>query len=70
MSLEKVLTAMVDSGKVPHAILLHENDGGGAFPLALHFLEHLYGQAGGILLRPLPCQFRSLFWANSALWPL
>ncbi len=47
MSLEKVLTAMVDSGKVPHAILLHENDGGGAFPLALHFLEHLYGQAGG-----------------------
>ncbi len=38
---------MVDSGKVPHAILLHENDGGGAFPVAMGFLEKLYGAAGG-----------------------
>ena len=34
---------MVGSGHVPHAMLLHEDDGGGAFPLVLHFLEQLYG---------------------------
>lgn len=37
------LHQMVVSGHVPHAILLHEDDGGGAFPLALNFLEELYG---------------------------
>ena len=47
MSVDKILASMVDSGKVPHAILLHENDGGGAFGVALAFLEHLYGSAGG-----------------------
>lgn len=26
---------MVATGRVPHAILLYENDGGGAFPLCL-----------------------------------
>lgn len=46
MSIDQVLASMVDSGKVPHAILLHENDGGGAFPAAIGFLEHLYGTAG------------------------
>lgn len=34
---------MVESGHVPHAMLLHEDDGGGAFPLVLNFLEELYG---------------------------
>ena len=34
---------MVDSGRLPHAILFHQNDGGGAFPLILDFLEYLYG---------------------------
>lgn len=34
---------MVATGRVPHAILLYENDGGGAFPLTLAFLEALYG---------------------------
>ena len=34
---------MVATGRVPHAILLYENDGGGAFPLCLAFLEALYG---------------------------
>ena len=34
---------MVESGHVPHAMLLHEDDGGGAFPIALTFLEQLYG---------------------------
>lgn len=38
----KTLCGMVDSGRVPHALLLHEDDGGGGVPLALQFLEHLY----------------------------
>ena len=39
----KTLCGMVDSGRVPHALLLHEDDGGGGVPLAMQFLEHLYG---------------------------
>lgn len=37
------LHKMVESGHVPHAMLFHEDDGGGAFPLVLNFLEELYG---------------------------
>lgn len=37
------LHSMVESGRVPHAILLHEDDGAGAFPIAINFLEELYG---------------------------
>ena len=37
------LHQMVQSGIIPHAMLLHEEDGGGAFPLLLNFLEELYG---------------------------
>jgi len=37
-----VLHRMVESGHIPHAILLHEDDGAGAFPLVLNFLEELY----------------------------
>lgn len=40
--LVKALAGMVDSGKLPHAIMLHENDGGGAFGLAMSFLQYLY----------------------------
>lgn len=36
------LTGMVRSGRVPHAILFHEDDGGGAMPIALAFLQYLY----------------------------
>lgn len=39
----KALHQMVESGRVPHAMLLHEDDGGGAFPVVLNFLEELYG---------------------------
>lgn len=39
----EALHRMVESGHVPHALLLHEEDGGGAFPIVLHFLEELYG---------------------------
>ena len=35
------LRQMVDGGKIPHALLLHENDGGGAFPIVLAFLQYL-----------------------------
>jgi DNA polymerase-3 subunit delta' len=34
---------MVESGHIPHAMLLHQEDGGGAFPIVLNFLEELYG---------------------------
>ena len=36
------LRQMVDGGRIPHALLFHENDGGGAFPIALAFLQYLY----------------------------
>lgn len=39
----KAFHQMAQSGHVPHAILLHEDDGGGAFPIAIDFLEQLYG---------------------------
>lgn len=39
----KALHQMVESGHVPHAMLLHEDDGGGAWPLVMNFLEELYG---------------------------
>ena len=34
---------MVASGKVPHAIMFHEDDGGGAMAFCLAFLELLFG---------------------------
>ena len=37
------LRGAVASGRVPHAIMLHENDGGGAFAVAMAFLDELYG---------------------------
>ena len=37
----EALAGMVDTGKVPHAIMFHEDDGGGAVPLALAFLQYL-----------------------------
>ena len=38
----KALRGMVDSGRIPHAIMLSEQDGGGAMPLAVAFLQYLY----------------------------
>lgn len=43
---EEVVSAlhrMVESGHIPHAMLLHQEDGGGAFPIVINFLEELYG---------------------------
>ena len=42
--LAAALRQMAESGRIPHAMLFHENDGGGAFPLILDFLEAVYGQ--------------------------
>ena len=42
--LAAALRQMAESGRIPHAMLFHENDGGCAFPLILDFLETVYGQ--------------------------
>lgn len=42
MEIQQVLRNMVDSGKLPHAIMLEERDGGGAMALTLSFLQYLY----------------------------
>ena len=42
--LAEALAGMVRTGRIPHAILFHENDGGGGVPLALAFLQFLYCQ--------------------------
>jgi len=39
---KQALAGMINSGKVPHAIMFHENDGGGGVALALAFLQDLY----------------------------
>lgn len=39
---KRVLAGMVDAGKVPHAILFHEDDGGGAVPMCVAFLQYLF----------------------------
>lgn len=38
----KALAGMVDSGRIPHALLFHEDDGGGGMALAVAFLQYLY----------------------------
>lgn len=42
-SLVAALEQMAESGRIPHAILMHEDDGGGALPIAINFLERVYG---------------------------
>lgn len=41
MNIRTALAGMVDSGRVPHALMFHEDDGGGAVPLAIAFLQYL-----------------------------
>lgn len=38
----EALAGMVDSGKVPHAMLFHDEDGGQAFAICQAFLQYLY----------------------------
>lgn len=42
--LAAALAGMVDSGRIPHAILFHEDDGGGGVGIAIAFLQYLYCQ--------------------------
>lgn len=39
---KRALAGMVDAGKVPHAILFHEDDGCGAVAMCLAFLQYLW----------------------------
>lgn len=39
---KRAFAGMVDSGRIPHAILLHEDDGCGGFAFAQAFLGYLY----------------------------
>ena len=39
--IKKAFVGMVDSGRIPHAILMYENDGCGALPLALAFMQYI-----------------------------
>ena len=41
--LAAALRQMAESGRIPHAMLFHQNDGGGAYPLILDFLDAVYG---------------------------
>lgn len=40
-ALKRTLVSMADSGRVPHAMLLYENDGCGAVAIAVAFLQYL-----------------------------
>lgn len=39
--IKKALVSMVDSGRIPHAVLLYENEGCGALAIALAFFQYL-----------------------------
>lgn len=39
--IKEAFVSMVDRDKVPHAIMLYENDGGGAMPLALALIQYM-----------------------------
>lgn len=41
----RALSGMVSSGRIPHAIMLHEDDGGGGVAIALAFLQMLFCSA-------------------------
>ena len=41
--LAAALRQMAESGRIPHAMLFHQNDGGAAYPLILDFLDAVYG---------------------------
>ena len=38
---KRTLAAMCDSGRMPHAMMLYENEGCGALPTALAFVQYL-----------------------------
>ena len=42
---KRTLTTMVDSGRIPHALMFHEDEGSGGFALAQAFLGYLFSHA-------------------------
>lgn len=48
-SVKAALMSMADSGRIPHALLFYENEGCGAFPLVMAFLQYLscHGKESG-----------------------
>ena len=44
----KALHAMVQTGRIPHALMFYEDDGGGALPVALEFLTEVFGGSGKV----------------------
>lgn len=40
--IKKALAGMIDSGRIPHAMMFYENDGCGALQIILAFLQYLY----------------------------
>ena len=47
--LAAALRQMAESGRIPHAMLFHQNDGGGAYPLILDFLDAVYGHTPRVM---------------------
>ena len=39
--IKKAFVSMADSGRIPHAMLLYENEGCGALPLAMAFIQYI-----------------------------
>ena len=42
LQIEGILMTMVDSGRIPHALMFHEDEGSGAFAMAQAFLGYLF----------------------------
>ena len=42
---KRTLMTMVDSGRIPHALMFHEDEGSGAFAMAQAFLGYLFSHA-------------------------
>ena len=40
--IKRVLVDMIECGRVPHALMLHEDEGSGAFSIVLAFLQYLF----------------------------
>ena len=59
---KRALAGMVDAGKIPHAILFHEDDGGGAVPMCVAFLQYLW--CPNRSARPEPGLTEGLFGAE------
>lgn len=67
MNIEETLAGMIDSGRIPHAIMFSEPDGGPAFRIALGFLERLYGTSGGRVAKLIHPDVHFIFPTTSPL---